>query len=107
MKDTTIDCLKDLISDLEHYSQWINNEEHCKEELKWLRGWSERIFIELKAFEIIKDRNVDILELRICMDKASMGVIPDALKEYNEFHTLNDGMKLTFEEYEILKGEVE
>jgi hypothetical protein len=55
IKDTTLDCMNDLIGDLEHYEQWFNNEEHCKDELKWLKGWSERVKNDLTELQAIKE----------------------------------------------------
>ena len=55
IKDTTLECMNDLIGDLEHYEQWFNNEEHCKDELKWLKGWSERVKKALTELQAIKE----------------------------------------------------
>jgi hypothetical protein len=61
----------------------------------------------LKALEIIKEKNVSILDLRECISREFMGNIPNALEYYNEEYTLNEGMKLTEEEYELLKEVLE
>ena len=55
------------------------------------------------AWEIAVKKNVDILNLRECIERELMNDIPSALEYYNEHYTLNDGMKLTEEEFELLK----
>ena len=62
---------------------------------------------KVKALEIIKEKNVGILDLRECIDREFMENIPNALEYYNERYTVNEGMKLTQEEFNLLKEVLE
>ena len=98
IKDTTLDYVNDLIGDLEHYEQWFNNEEYCKDELKCLKGWSERVKKDLLELQAIKEAKPS--EALECLDKLAKQI---ELDEDADFWEIKNAHKTV--EQALLKAE--
>lgn len=92
-KDTTLDCINVLIEALEQYEQWFDNEKYCKEELQWLKGWSERVKEDLLELKAIKESNPsEVIEKAIrCLN---------IIEGFMRYHEVSDSYK---EELETIK----
>lgn len=98
-------CLKSIKSILYWYydCNFINS--NCRKQKEFItikQVLTAKTKKEL-AWDIAVKKNVDILEIKASIDKESMGNIKSALEYYNENYTLNDGMKLTKGEFNLLK----
>ena len=77
---------------------------HYKQDVGYIREALIKAQEQEKVLEIIKEKNVDILALKDCIERELMGNIKSALEYYNEnYYTLDDGLKLTEEEFDLLK----